>query len=162
MIRQNRKAFSMLTALVVIVTMAVIASYVMGTAGKIVKNTTDQYRKEQAMFYAKSYTEYAIMAVSAATGDCLEDIDAVLGTTNANRGIGDNVNHRTGYDVEIRLSYIGSGGMLGQCAGTRILSDTVQDQETSLNIMVDAYVRYRDLNDMNKILSYHRRSLQKI
>ena len=153
----------MLTAIVVIVAMSVISMYVLGTAGKTIKMTTDQYRKEQAMFYAKSYTEYAIMAVSAdaRVNNCVRDIDA-----NIDGGAGAGA---TGYAVRIRISYIGDNRVAPPiCAGTRVLSQAVEIaqpvnlRETPLNIIVDAYVDYNDLNDMGQTHTYHRRSLQKI
>ncbi|CAA6820229.1 MAG: Unknown protein [uncultured Sulfurovum sp.] len=155
---QQRKAFSMLTAVVVIVTMAVIAAFVTNLSGKTVKITTDQYRKEQAILYARSYTEYAIMAVSARdrTMECIDDINA-----NIQGGIGTATNQNTGYRIRLRLSYIGNA-TITNCADTRELSITVSNPRTPLNIIVDAYVDYRDINNMNRVLTYHRRSLQKI
>ena len=156
---KQRKAFSMLTAIVVIVVMAVIAAYVTTTAGKTIKLTTDQYRNEQAMLLAKSYTEYAIMAVSAdaRAGNCLRDINA-----NVSGGTGTNANPQTGYGVQIRIFYIGSNATIGNCAANRRLNSTVVNPDTPLNIIVDAYIQYRDVNDLAKVLSYHKRSLQKI
>ncbi len=55
-----RKAFSMITAIFVIVIMATIAAFVMNLSGKIVKSTTAQYRDAQASLYAKSYTEFVL------------------------------------------------------------------------------------------------------
>jgi len=154
MIHTQRKAFSMLTAIVVIVTMAVIAAYVTSTAGKSIKITTDQYRKEQAMLLAKSYTEYAIMAVSA--NGCLDTITADVdgGITGAGTS--------NGYYIRTHILYIGDGAHKGSCASDRQLSASVLNPDTPLNIIIDAYVDYKDLNDMNKTLTYHRRSLQKI
>lgn len=155
MMHTQRKAFSMLTAIVVIVTMAVIAAFVTNISGKTIKTTTDQYRKEQAILYARSYTEYAIMAVSARDRavECIDNIDADI-----NGGInGVNI----GYRIRIRLSYIGSA-TIANCANNRELSNLVIEPKTPLNIIVDAYVDYRDVNDMSKVLTYHRRSLQKI
>ena len=164
MIHTQRKAFSMLTAIVVIVTMAVIAAYVTSTAGKSIKITTDQYRTEQAMFLAKSYTEYAIMAVSADAREGAAGSDTCLRDINSDvlKGIGTAANPNSGYQVRVRLFYIGSGAIVDSCAGTRVLSNAVAENTTPLNIIVDVHVRYRDLNDMNKVLTYHKRSLQKI
>lgn len=175
MIHRQQKAFSMLTAIVTIVIMAAIAAYVTNMAGKTTKLTTDQYRKEQAMFYAKSYTEYAIMAVSARdrTVDCIDNIDANIPLNGngllANRGRGE------GYRVRIRLAYIG-GASINNCAPTRQWSNAVANPNTPLTIVVDAYVDYNDLNDNRpddaaangdglgeqRHFTYHRRSLQKI
>jgi len=160
---KNQKAFSMLTAIVVIVAMSVISMFVLSTASKTIKMTTDQYRKEQAMFYAKSYTEYAIMAVSAdaRVNNCVRNINARIdGGAGANS---------TGYNVRIRIFYIADNRVAPPiCAANRVLSQAVEmaiapnQRQTPLNIIVDAYVDYRDLNDMGHQHTYHRRSLQKI
>ena len=185
----HKKAFSMLTAIVVIVTMSVIAMYVTSTAGKSIKTTTDQYRNEQAALYAKSYTEYAIMAVGAnaarmlapadPTNGCLNTISATIGediSTNSGRG--------RGYQVRVQIAYIGNGAAFGtsgysgiaNCAGLRQLATNVADANTPLSLIIDTYVDYNDLND-NRLddaasngagngeirhFTYHRRSLQKI
>lgn len=167
MIRRQRKAFSMLTAIVTIVIMAAIAAYVTNMAGKTTKLTTDQYRKEQAMFYAKSYTEYAIMAVSArdrAQG-CIANINANI-PLNGNRLI-DNRGRGEGYRVRIRLAYIGDVS-INNCAAIRQWSNAVANPNTPLTIVIDAYVDYNDLNDNRddvgeqRHFTYHRRSIQKI
>ncbi|HID35851.1 MAG TPA: type II secretion system protein [Ghiorsea sp.] len=158
-ITHNRKAFSLLTALVVIVLMATVAILTMSMTGKIVKGTTTQFRKEQAVLIAKSYTELAIMAVTAndRSIDCMEDIDAtnVLGTNSANG---------EGYRVRTRISYIGGASEdFSKCSGLRVLNNTVVTPASSLNIIVDTYVEYRELdNTTSPYITYHRRTLQKI
>ncbi len=168
MMHNQRKAFSMLTAIFVIVLMATVAILVMNMSGKIIKETTAQYQKEQAALLAKSYTEYAIMAVMSndrnTTGnDCIEDIDG---------RIGDDVNNGEGYLVNTRVAYISdSNARVSTCAATRILDDDgITTAESALSIIVDVYVRYRDPDHPNigtapasvPWLTYHRRTLQKI
>jgi len=159
MIKKQRKAFSLLTALVVIVLMATVAVLVMNMTAKITKETTSQFQKEQAVLLAKSYTELAIMAVTANDRaiNCMEDIDGVniLGTSSSTG---------EGYRVRTRISYIGSNNQnLGNCSGTRVFSNSVVTPESSLNIIVDVYVEYKDLdNSTAKYITYHRRTLQKI
>lgn len=164
MMNTQRKAFSLLTAIFVIVLMATVAMLVMNLSGKIVKETTAQYHKEQAILLAKSYTEYAIMAVMSndrnATGnDCIENIDGRIGA---------NVNAGQGYLVNTRVAYIAdSNTRVSTCAATRILDDSgITTAESALNIIVDVYVRYRDPDHPNIAnapwVTYHRRTLQKI
>jgi len=158
--QNDRQAFSMLTAIFVIVLMATVAMLVMNLSGKMVKGTTAQFQREQAVLLAKSYTEYAVMAVSAndrnATGNCLTDIDG-------NNIIMPELNG--GYQVRVRIAYIGHASEVGSCAGTRIFSDDVKTTRSPLNIIVDAYVEYQDLDhhDPNPPwITYHKRTLQKI
>ncbi len=45
--------------------MALVAGFIMKLAGKMVKGTSSQFLREQSVLLAKSYTEYAVMAVTA-------------------------------------------------------------------------------------------------
>lgn len=60
-----RNAFSMLTAIFLIVLLATIAAFILNISAKTVKDTVFQYKREQAILYARSYTEAAIMKASA-------------------------------------------------------------------------------------------------
>ena len=150
----HKKAFSMLTAIVVIVIMASIGAFVMNLSSKMVKSTTAQYQREQAMLYAKSYTEFAIMAVMSndASTNCLENIN---GTAPG------------GYTIDTRISYIGDtrgGGRIASCAAARRLgtSPAATTPEPSLHIIVDVYVKYDDPDIPGAPITYHKRTLQKI
>ncbi len=144
-----RKAFSMLTAIFIIVLMATVAAFIMNLSGKMVKGTTAQFQREQSVLLAKSYTEYAIMAVTANehnSPNCLNDISGKYGGSD-------------GYDINVNISYIGRG-LDGSC---RTLSNDVNTTKSPLNIIVDVFVSYSDHDhpdDLN--MTYHRRSLQKI
>ncbi len=144
---KQREAFSMIMAIVVIVLMATVAMLIMSMSGKMVKTTTAQYQKEQAVLYAKSYTEYAIMAVMAndrVTNTCLDNINATV----------DN------YTIRTVISYIGD---INVSSCNNVISSAVVTPESPLNIVVDVFVSYPDLDhpdDLN--MTYHRRSLQKI
>ena len=162
---KHRKAFSMLTAIFVIVIMGAVAAMVMSTSGKMVKTTTAQFQREQSMLLAKSYTEYAIMAVMsndrAGTGQCIDQINSVDVLRPFNKG---------GYNVNVQIAYISNGAIpatdnindVNGCG--RIFSDASITPESSLNIMLDVYVTYRELDNPynNQIISYHKRTLQKI
>ena len=150
-----RKAFSLLTAIFIIVLMATVAAFIMNLSGKMVKGTTVQFQREQSMLLAQSYTEYAIMAVTANehnSNNCLDTITGAYGS----------------YNVQVDISYIGNTdpdtgitSLQGHCA--RELSVSTQTKKSPLNIIVDVFVRYPDPDhpdDLN--MTYHRRSLQKI
>jgi len=161
-IKNHRRAFSMITALVVIVLMSSVAIYVMSTSAKMVKETTAQYQREQAMLLAKSYTEYAIMAVSAndrnntSANYCLEDIEGQVGG-DPDKG--------EGYKIETRIAYIGNSD-ISQCAATRQLGSITETTRSPLNIIVDVYVKYKDPDHPDAsaapYITYHKRTLQKI
>jgi len=160
-----RYGFSMITAIFVILLLSSVGAFIVNISGKTVKSTTFQYRKEQSALLAKSYTELAIMGVTAndATVDnCLEEITGTVG--------GDPKNGE-GYEVKVDISYIGDNTKL-KCTPKHTLStsqDILRDQQ--LYIIVDVYVKYIDFdivsmtedvkNDTPRI-TYHRRTIQRI
>ena len=149
-----RKAFSMITAIFVIVIMATIAILVMNLSGKSVHSTTTQYQRAQAMLYAKSYTEFAILAVTAHDRgtNCVETIKGSIG--NINQG---------GYAIRTHIAYIGPGSEIGNCSGSRQLSTNVTTVATPLTLIVDDYVDYKDLDNTSAPkITVHRRTIQKI
>ena len=154
---KQRKAFSMITAIVVIVLMASVGALVMSLSGKLVKTTTAQFQREQAMLLAKSYTEFAIMAVMSndETTNCLETIQGnnVI-RTEANGG----------FNITTQIAYIGNGNArVTPCSPVRVLSDAANTTRSPLNIIVDVYVKYHDLDGAgNTWITYHKRTLQKI
>lgn len=157
-LQSQRKAFSLITAIFVVVLMATVAILVMNISGKIVKETTTQYQREQAALLAKSYTEYAIMAVTAndrATNNCLTDIDGTA--------VGSAPASGNGYRVRARIAYIGHNAEVGTCPTTRVFSSSVNTANSPLNIIVDVYVEYKDPdNTGTPWVTYHKRTLQKI
>ena len=166
-VSQQRKAFSMITAIMVIVIMATIAILVMNVAGKTIKETTAQYHREQSMLLAKSYTEYAVMAVMSndrnGTNHCLRDIDGQVKIDESSAVTVDNGN---GYRIRVRLAYIGEASEVGSCmavAPERVFSNTVTTPKTPLSVIVDTYVEYKDPeNTSGGWITYHKRTLQKI
>ena len=151
--QRKRKAFSMITAIFVIVLMASVGAFIMNLSGKMVKETTTQYQREQAMLLAKSYTEYAIMAVTANehnTSNCLNTITGNYGGTD-------------GYNINVEISYIGNANLHANCRLASVTSNAVLTPKSPLNIIVDVFVRYPDYDHPNNLnMTYHRRSLQKI
>ena len=153
-----RKAFSILTAIFIIVLMATVAAFIMNLAGKMVKETTTQFQREQAVLIAKSYTEYAILAVTANehnSSNCLNNITG---------GYGDDGSGNYVYNVDVNISYIGNN-LNGSCS--RILNtNAITAPKSPLNIILDVFVSYKDIDNPAGAsapdITYHRRSLQKI
>ena len=153
-----REAFSMITAIFVILIMASVAAFVLNLSGKIVKSTTTQYQHEQAELYAKSYTEYAILAVTGhnRSSGCLEDINGSIGSPSTGNG----------YQIHTHIAYIVNGNELTTFTcndPARILSTNVTEPSTPMSILIDAYVDFKDPdNPSGPWLTVHRRSIQKI
>jgi len=152
-----RKAFSMLTAIFVIVLMATVAAFIMNLSGKMVQETTAQFQREQSVLLAKSYTEYAIMAVTANEHNSSSCLNNITGTY---QGI---------YNIDVNISYIGNDDNLGTGSSSnciRILDSNVSTPKSPLNIIVDVFVSYKEFDHPAGAsapdITYHKRSLQKI
>jgi type II secretory pathway pseudopilin PulG len=148
-----RKAFSMITAIIVIVLMATVGTFILNLSGKMVKGTTTQFQREQAMLLAKSYTEYAIMAVTANEHNTTHCLNNIIGTYSV-------------YNINVKISYIGNDVNLGSGSNcNRILASDVNTSKSPLNIIVDVFVSYHELDHPSSTppkITYHKRSLQKI
>jgi hypothetical protein len=150
-----RKAFSMLTAIFIIVLMATVAGFIINLSGKMVKGTTAQFQHEQSVLLAKSYTEYAIMAVTANehnSSNCLNNISGNYGDLGGGNYL---------YNIDVNISYIGNN-LNGNC--DRVLNtNPVIHSKSPLSIIVDVFVRHKNLDHpAGAEITYHRRSLQKI
>lgn len=150
-----RKAFSMVTAIFVILILATIAVLSLNMVASTAQSTTMQYRKEQAQLYAKSYTELAIMAITeydrAANNNCVNSINGVVGTV------------ADGYTVSTIISYIGGAGVPAACnkpANPDVTSFGANN--TVAAAIIDVYVTYNDTAITQNPITYHRRTLQKI
>lgn len=154
---KSRKAFSMITAVFIIVIMSSVAAFVYALSGKMVKTTTAQYQREQAMLLAKSYTELAVMAVSANDRQNNSCLTTIVGQ------VGNNPNNGNGYRVRVDIHYIASSLVVGNCGTLTLQWGNSTSTNSPLNIVVDTYVFYKDLDDINGYWRrYHRRTLQKI
>ena len=161
--KKFRKAFSMLVAIFVIMMLSIVASYIFYASSSIAKEGPIQYQREQAMLLARSYTEYAVMAISGNDRNiqCLNSIRA---------NIGNNPNIGQGYRVEVEITYIGNQKYLPVSCSNVAARLNNNDVDT-LSVILDVYVRYKDLSNPNLYngkqnlvpwRTYHKRSLQKI
>jgi len=168
----------MVTAIFVIVMMSTLTLLIQNLTSKGIHNTTSQYRKEQAILLARSYTELAILYASSydRTIDCLNTINGQFGPTIINGG----------YNIVMELRYIGKDTQFNtnavpSCydsataqplnARTTLLErlnggDTFDE---SISIIIDTYVIYKDFDDPSapvadgdRNITVHRRTLQKI
>ena len=169
---KSKKAFSMITAIFVIVMMASLTILIMNISGRTIKSTTLQYQKEQAQLLARSYTELAILYVihydRTTNLDCLETITDHFGET------GD-----SGYDINITIKYMGNDALLDGCEKTILANATIGTASDPLNtatwteqgtgfdrtisLVIDTVITYKDFDDpSNRDITFHRRTLQKI
>lgn len=177
-----RKAFSMITAIFVILVMATVAAFVLNLSGKMVQETSNLYRQEQAALLARSYTELAVMAVMNhdrnTTGTCVENIDGVVNGLIPGVPPSGSTTGGSGYNVITRIYYIGNDL---PCSNSRRLNDNsttagyssrrvtsnYKDAVSSssdeiASILVDVYVQYKNPDTPTHWITFHRRTLQKI
>jgi len=158
---KNRKAFSMATAIVVMILMASLTAMIMNVTGKTVKSTTIQYQKEQAQILTRSYTELALLYIL--NYDRTQAGNSCLKTINASFGENQNL-----YTIKIELRYI-ANSVLFPNGCTRNISPTWNVASPSLNIdqsisvIIDTYVNYKDFDDpSDRNITFHRRTVQKL
>ena len=162
----KRPAFSMLTAIVVMVLMATVAALVMRLAGKTVQETTTQYRKEQAILLAKSYTEFAIMAATAT--NCVAPTIKGSALAKAKK-----VRAGQGYFIETHVRYVSSNSKCGDIR--TMVNDEAMTYPDSIGaiIQIDVFVSYRnpdstdainneDWGLKNRGITYHRRTMARL
>jgi len=155
---KTKKAFSLVTAIIVIVIMATVTTLIMNVNGKTVKETTQQYQKEQAALLARSYTEqaifYALHYDRATNGNCINQINATFGPT------------QNLYTIQTNIQYASNETQLNDTGCNHIVrwdDNGTHGFNSSVSLIVDVYVKYKDFDDpMNRDITFHRRTLQKL
>jgi type II secretory pathway pseudopilin PulG len=166
---KNKKAFSMVTAIFVIIIMATVTALIMNVTGKTIKATTQQFQKEQAGLLARSYTELAILYAihyDRSGGTCLEKITDTFGAKSGFQG----------YAVEVDIKYIGNDDLLATCNnniehdGTINLanknatwSNKITGFDKTISLIIDTHITYKDFDDpQDRNITFYRRTLQKL
>lgn len=161
-LKKQRKAFSMITAIFVIVIMSAISVIVFNLSGKMVKDTTFQFRKEQAVLLARSYTELAIMSATANDSSVTNCTDEIVGRVG---GDANDVASGGGYNINVKIAYVGNGLACGDVQNTTNIG-----MDDNVYIVVDTVVQYRDAEVVSATsnlatapwVSYRRRTTQKL
>jgi len=153
---KSKNGFSLLVAIFTILLLSLISSYILYISSSIAKEGGVQYQQEQARLLARSYTEYAVLAISGNDKNitCIDKIEADIGSPNIGQG----------YKIEIKITYIGNKQYISRCSNKAYtLSNTDED---TLSVILDVYVKYKDLMHSYILKApwqvYHKRSLQKI
>jgi hypothetical protein len=136
--------------------MSIVSIMIMNVTEKTLKSTTHQYQKEQAALLARSYTELAILYVMYydRSSDCLETITDHFGDATS------------GYDIDVRIKYIGNANLLAHCSASSIvatLDQNITGFYSTISLVVDTYIHYKDFDDpSHRDSTFHRRTLQKL
>jgi len=140
-----RRGLSMLAAIIFMLLIGLILGLTISMLSTNVGKTTQIYMAEQAKLLAKSATDYAILAASAhPNSSCLNHIDFT---------------YQNSFDINITISYIGSG----LPSGCNILDNNLNYEESNKTLIVDTKVSLRPslLQDSTPI-TYVRRTIQKL
>jgi len=168
-----KRAFSLMVAIYVMLLLSIVATYIFYSSSSIAKEGEIQYKREQAILLARSYTEYAVMAIMG-NGDrstpakCLTEIDAIIGKDANSVDLG------LGYKIKVVITYIGNRQYIQNCSRYAALLNNPPADPDTLSAIIDVYVSYRDWSN-SKLYNgnatekqnvpwqtYHRRSIQKI
>jgi hypothetical protein len=104
-----RRGFGIITAIIIMMTVATLMSLMIGLSSSTVKQTSDIYLKQQAELLLRSSTEFALLAISGHNNsiDCVENINITYNsfTSNVNiwylgSGIPAGCNHNLSYNVQ--------------------------------------------------------------
>ena len=189
-ITNQRPAFSMLTAIGVMLIMGLLSSYILSTSASTGEETFAQYHKEQAVLLSEAYTETAILAIlntDVNTSHCIESSGTGMDITTLIQGGASSpatnvANLGQGYHVDVNIYYIANTAtpfilgtncnmILNQDSGGNLLdfNATIPGEINpvpSLSAIIDVYVRYKNMAYPDPStapwVTYHRRTLQKI
>ncbi len=137
-----RPAFTLLSAIFLMVLVAVLMMLTLSLSSQTSKQTSDLYLQEQAQLLAKSSTEFALLAISAHDNsvDCVNSMS---------------LNYEQ-FDIYMKMYYLGNG--LPNACDT--LDNLIGTAESNGTVIVDTTVTYQD-QETNETVRYHRRTIQK-
>ncbi len=143
--KRGRRGFSLIIALIILVLMATILTMALSLSTQTVKQTSDIYLKGQAEIYARSVTEYALLAISGHDNrqNCIKSI---------------NIDLPPNHEANLTIWYLGKGGGIDSCANT--LADDVETPESNFTIIIDTIVSTKS-SVGGEPLRIHRRTVQK-
>lgn len=171
-ITNQRPAFSMLTAVGVMLIMGLLSSYILSTSASTGEETFAQYHKEQAVLLSEAYTEAAILAIlqqdMSGGASCVTSLNADITTLiqgGASSPAANVANLGQGYHVDVNIHYIANQAIsprptnftTTQCStilnldsGGNLLdfNATIPGETNpvpSVSAIIDVYVRYRNM-----------------
>ncbi len=143
-----RKGFGLITAIIILMTVATLMALTISLSSSTVKSTTDIYLKEQAELLARSATEYALLAISGHdnTNNCVENINIAYPTSGPN------------YTHEANLTIYYIGNSIPNCSN--VINNSIFTSESNLTVIIDTVVRVNPALTSEPI-RFHRRTIQK-
>ena len=142
-----RPAFTLLSAIFLMVLIAVLMALSFSLSSQTTKQTGDLYLQEQGQLLAKSATELALLAISGHENNisCVEQI---------------NLQYPQGsplYDINMTLYYLGNAL---PCNANHLVTNNIVTAESNGTVMIDTFVSYTNPEN-NETVRFHRRTIQK-
>ena len=145
-----RRGFGLITAIVIMITVATLMTLMIGLSSTSVKVTLDLYLKEQAELLSRSATEYALLAISGHENNvsCIENINIAYPETNPT------------HEANVTIWYLGRGLPVASC--DNVLSNSIDTNESNLTVIIDTVVSVNQVNTgITEPIRVHRRTIQK-
>ncbi len=142
----KRRGFGLITAIIIMMTVAVLMSLMIGLSSSTVKQTSNLYIKEQARLYLRSATEFALLAISGHDNsvDCIKNM-----TINFDNNL---------YRANIDIRYMGSG--IPTACNPNVIDNGVQTSDSNYTAIMDVTVEATQAG-LSEPIKLHRRTLQK-
>jgi len=145
-----RRGFGLITAIIVMVTVATLMSLMVTLTHASLKATTDVYLKEQAELIARSAVEYTLLAISGHDNNnsCIEHINITY--PNASTPT---------HEANVSIYYFFKGAP-ADC--NQVLANNIATTESNMTVLIDVKVSV-DMNNtgISEPITIHRRTLQK-
>ncbi len=145
-----RRGFGLITAIIILVAVAVLMTLMMSLSSASLKSTTDVYLKEQAELLARSAVEYTLLAISGHDNNnsCIENINITYPDSTTPT-----------HEANVSIYYFFDGAPAG-CS--HVLDGTIVTKESNMTALIDVTVRV-DMNNtgITDPIVIHRRTIQK-
>jgi len=137
-----RRGFGIITAIIIMMTIATLMTFMIGLSSSTVKQTGDIYLKQQAELMLRSATEYALLAISGHNNNinCVKNI-----TINSSN-----------LTAKVNIWYLGNG--ISGC--TQVLDNGVVTTDSNMTAIIDVVVESNPALSTEPI-RLHRRTIQK-
>ena len=146
-----RKGFSLITAIIIMMTVAFLMTMMISLSSMTSKTTVDLYLKEQAYLLARSATEYALLATSGHDNhqSCIEKVNILYPGTA----------HPT-HEMNVTLLYMGKD--LVNC--NKVLDNNLSTADSNLTAIIDVVVSVLNNSStgITEPIRIHRRTIQKL
>ena len=141
---RHRSGIAMIMAIAVIVIISTIMALSISLSTQTTKSTTDIYLYEQAILYAKSAQEFALLNI--AKNGCTNTYNYTFGNAGEIQ-----------YDANVTMSYIYSAPVTG-C--TQYI--TIKTPEQNGSVLMDVSVTLHDPSISSEPIRYFKRTIEKL